>query len=390
VFGFAALKPGTYDLGLAYLGGAEAWRSGHPENVFTWVSTPFLAMLMALATRVAGADALAFAYNLFDTALALGALAVTGAVLRGRLAPWLWWATLFAAALFGPLSSTLWWKQLNLVVLVLAAAGFALLRRGRGGDLAGAGLIALSLSVKPLLVLLPVALLVRAETRRAGVYAIGWTVALEVVAQVFLAWRADNLATLSPLPALANFAAKSLPAADGWACNVQNFSPTSMLCRLADGPVLWNLQRATVLALVAVLGLLLLRALSDHDSRSWELFAGAALLSPMLSPLAWSHYQLLLAPMFLVLVATIPRDAASRPLWLLVGAAFVLSEISWTPIGTIADLARAGWLAPAGSRGYGILLTTASFAQYFLLAAAIRFLGRARPRSPLPLSGRPG
>jgi hypothetical protein len=366
IFGFAAIRPGAYDLGLAYLGGAEAWRSGHPERVFTWISTPFLAMVMALATRAGSSEALAAAFNLFNVGLAAVLIGATWWALRGRLPAWLWWLTLFAALLYAPLSSTLWWKQLNLVALALAAGGFLVIRRGRPGEVAGGALVALSISIKPIAILLPLALLLKPDTRRAGVLSLGWTAALEVVAQAFLAWRAGDPAVLSPLPAISNFAAKSLPSANDWACNVQDFSPTSTLCRLAGGPFWWDLQRLAVLALVFALGLLLLRALRGRGGRSWELFAAACLLSPMLSPLAWSHYQLLLAPMFVVLALGLPRVRAALPRWLLFAAAFLLAEISWTPFGTIL-----GGFAPDGSRLFGVALTAASFAQYFLLAAAL-------------------
>jgi hypothetical protein len=379
VAGFAATRPGTYDLGLAYLGGAEAWASGRPERVFTWISTPFLAMLMAVATRVASAGTLAVAFNVFNVALAIALIAATWWGLRGRLPVRLWWLTLFAAVLFAPLSSTLWWKQLNLLALALAVAGFALLRRDRKADPWAAALIALSISIKPIVILLPLVLLLRADSRRAGLYLVGWTALLEAVAQAFLAWRAHDLAVLSPLPALTNFTAKSLPAANGWACNVQDFSPTSTVCRLTGGPFFWDLQRLAVLAFVLGLAWLLWRALRGFDARTWEMFAAACLLSPMLSPLAWSHYQLLLGPMFVVLVVRLPRTPEALPRWLLLGGAFLLAEISWTPIGTIADLAGLGSLAPPGSRAYGSLLTAAAFAQYFLLTAAILALAPARP-----------
>src|SRR5713226_9286104 len=42
----------TGDFGLAYGGGVEAWASGHPERVTTWFSTPFLALVMAVITRL--------------------------------------------------------------------------------------------------------------------------------------------------------------------------------------------------------------------------------------------------------------------------------------------------------------------------------------------------
>jgi hypothetical protein len=131
---------------------------------------------------------------------------------------------------------------------------------------------------------------------------------------------------------------------------------------------------------VLVLALLVLRSLAGAPGRSWELFAAACLLSPMVSPLAWTHYQLMLAPMFVLLLVRLPRERAALPKWLLLALAYLLAEISWTPVGTIVGLVPgAGQLAPAGSRPYGILLTAATFAQYFLLAAAVRWFFESTP-----------
>jgi len=184
---------------------------------------------------------------------------------------------------------------------------------------------------------------------------------------------------LSPLQALVNFTSKS--DAENSACNVQNFSPTSVLCRLLRGPELWPLQRLAVVALVATLAFLAWRALGDRPVRSWHVLAFAAVLSPMLSPIAWTHYSLLLAPLFLLLAFELPLSREALPTWILAGLAYLLAELSWTPIGTIADVAtRFGLLAPTSLRVYGMLLTAASFAQYFLLAAAIRFFAGGRDR----------
>ena len=369
----ALLFPGALDARLAYLGGAEAWRSGHPENLFTWNQVPFLGLVMALATRVASVDAYATALNLFNIAVAVTLIAAVWARLRGRMDRRLWWATLILAIAFAPLSSTLWWKQLNLVVLALAIAGWELLRRRR--EIGGASLIALSLSIKPLFLLLPLALLLRKDGRRPGFLVLGWTAFFQAVALAFLAWRARDLAVLSPLQALVNFTSKS--DAENSACNVQNFSPTSMLCRLVHGRELWPLQRLAVLAFVAALVFLAWRALGDRPVRSWHVLAFAAVLSPLLSPISWSHYSLLLAPLLLLVAVELTAGRDAAPTWILLGLAYLLAEMSWTPVGTIADVAtRLGLLAPTSLRVYGILLTGASFAQYFLLVAAIRFFDR--------------
>src|SRR5829696_3137260 len=42
----------TWDVGLAYQGGQAAWATGHPEDVATWISTPFLGATMAIVTRL--------------------------------------------------------------------------------------------------------------------------------------------------------------------------------------------------------------------------------------------------------------------------------------------------------------------------------------------------
>ena len=50
--------------------------------------------------------------------------------------------------------STVWWKQFNVIALVLAAAGFDLMRHERRRP--AAALIGLSVAIKPLALLLPV------------------------------------------------------------------------------------------------------------------------------------------------------------------------------------------------------------------------------------------
>ena len=390
MFGFAATRPGSFDLHLNYLGGAEAWRSGHPETLYTWLSTPFLGLLMALLSRAGSEASVTGPYNLGQVAVAMALIAVAWWRLRGVLAPGRWWLTLLAAVLFAPLSSVLWWKQVNLYALAPAVLGFELLRRGKPADVAGGALLGLSLNIKPFAILLPLAMLFKPGARRGALLTLGWTAAIEALAQAFLAWRAGDVRVLWPLTALATFGQKSAPQLNGWACNVQDFSPTAILCRLAGGPVDWDLQRLAVLAFLAGVAALLWWALSAYEGLSWELFAAACLVSPMLNPLGWSHYQLALAPMFVVVAARLRGAREALPRWVLLAAAYLLCEVSLTPYGTIL-----GSLAPAGSRPYGMALTAASFAQYFLLAAAVLTLaGRGRrvsePRSQAVLAENAG
>ncbi len=154
----------TYDAGLAYVGGQVAWASGHPERWFSWTGTPFFAAVMGLVStpgkRCIRCQALDGAERRpghrrgrrGPPAPSLPALARV--VVGARV----------ALLTFGPILSSVWWKQINVVCIVLALGGFELLRRGR--EHAGAGVIALSLALKPLAILLPLVLLVRRETRR--------------------------------------------------------------------------------------------------------------------------------------------------------------------------------------------------------------------------------
>jgi hypothetical protein len=379
---YAAEMPGSYDIGLAYMGGSEAFRTGHPEGLDTWIGTPFLAMVMAFVSRVATVDQAAIAYNIFDIAVTAALIAIAWAALRGRVGTPVWWVVLFGAVIYAPLTSTLWWKQFNLVVLALALSGFALIRSRRTwGDAAGSALIGLSISIKPVVFLLPLVLLVRRDTRRSGLYSLGWIAVLQGIAQVFLADRAQDLQTLSPLAALANFSLKSQPQITNWACNYQNFSPTSTLCRLVGSGDHWDLQRVAVFVIVLFFALVLLYALAGAPGRSWEFFAAACLLSPMFSPLAWTHYQLLLAPMILLLAIQLPRDRGAIRQWVLLGIGYLLAELTWTPIGTVADLAGGYRLLGSGLPFIeGILLTAAQFSQYFVLAAAAAWFLTRRSR----------
>src|SRR5260370_4144795 len=107
----------TADFGLAYQGGVEAWASGHPERVSTWFSTPFLAFVMAvisrLTTEVVGAH-LFLAVNV----LLWGELLVpVWSQLHVRFPSLWWWGTLVAAAVFSPGISTIFWLNFNLIVV---------------------------------------------------------------------------------------------------------------------------------------------------------------------------------------------------------------------------------------------------------------------------------
>lgn len=372
--------PRTYDVGLAYQGGQVAWRTGHPESLSTWISTPFLAMVMALVSQVMTAKTAATLDTVINCALFLAAATVTWTALRGRVAVWFWWITLLAFVIYAPIASSIFWIQFNIIALALAAVGYLL--SGRWPWLAGL-LVALSIGIKPLVVLLPVALLWRKETRRSGVWSLVWGSVLLGASQVFLAARAHDWHTLSPLTQLSSFADRSLPNTRGWVCNPQNYSPQSLWCRLS-GTDYWSIKRLLVTIAVLAVTLLAAHLISRRPGRSWLMFAFACLLSPMLSPIAWSHYQILLAPMFLVLAYEYVTAGADLVDWAALAAAYALAELTLQPLGTAPGLLLHLLTGRPETGALALnVYTVAALAQFVLLAAAFIWFARTRA-SPNP------
>jgi Glycosyltransferase family 87 len=362
-----------YDVGLAYLAGERAWTTGHPEDVETWISTPFLGMVMAISSRVVDLGTAVKGLTFLNLALALGLTAAVWARLRNELPFVWWWSTLAGAVLFAPLISSVWWKQFNVVAFVLAVAAFALVRSGR--DVLGGATIALSLSVKPLLLLLPLALLLRRDTRRSGLWSIVWIAVLLVIAQVFLAVRAGSVSALSPIPTAKAFSERTKPE-NIWPCHTENFAPGSLLCRLAGGEY-WSYERVVILLTVTLFAALAYDSIRHRPGTSWSAFAFASLLSPMISPIAWSHYQLLLAPMLLLLAREFVVFGARVPLWGSLAASFVLTELIWRPYGTLPGTVNEFLTGRTETLGASFaVMSISQFAQYLLfLTALVWFTG---------------
>lgn len=315
----------TADFGLAYHGGVEAWASGHPERVFSWFSTPFLALVMALVTRVISEQSGAHVFLGLNLLLWAALLLAVWNRLDGRVPPPWWWGTLIAAAVSSPGISSIFWLTFNLIAFGLALGGFVLV--GRHDRLAGL-LIGASLAIKPILLLVPLALLLRRESRFAGVWSIGAAAALSMGGLVFLAWRAGDWSAADPFAYIAAFAAKGRgPLA---ACVVQNYSPVAFLCRL--GIPSTTVVTFAIVAGVGLVGWLLAQRLHN----GWELFAAACLLSPMVGPLEWASYQLLFAPLMLLLAYQFWAERAPARMWVYLAAAFVMTEMVWDPFESLA------------------------------------------------------
>jgi hypothetical protein len=359
---------GTLDLGLAYTGGQVALATGHPEHLNTWISLPFLGAVMAIVTRLMSVQSAADLLNVLNLVLAVSTVAVVLVRLRAMLSPLWWWLAAFGMVTFGPLLSTVWWKQFNLISLVGALAGFYLIRARH--TVKGSGLIGLSIAIKPLAVLLPFVLLARRETRRAGVLTLGWVVALSMLAQGFMATRAGNLATLNVFPVLRNFTEKS-KLGNILACHPENFAPGSLLCRLAGGQN-ENLQHVVVWAAIALLGAWVVDALRGRSMVSWDVFAFTCAMSTMVSPIAWSHYQLMLAPLFVLLFVRFVTEGASVSTWSGLIAAFVLASLMWQPFGSSIGAVRTLIDGSAQTqRALFSIAAVAQFAQYVLIMTGV-------------------
>ena len=370
-----------FDIGLAYMGGETAWDTGRPEELETWISTPFLGMVMALVSRAVDLPTAVTGMTILNLGLAVSLIAAIWTRLRHELSPRWWWTTLAGAVLFAPLLSSIWWKQLNVVALSLAVVGFSLLRSGR--DVLGAAMTALSLAVKPIFVLLPLALLLRKETRKSGLWALVWIAIFIGGAQAFLAVRAGTPSALSPLPMIEALSERSQPE-NVWACHTENFAPGSLLCRLAGGRY-WTQERVLVLLMVILFAALAHDSIRHRGGKSWSVFAFASLLSPLISPIAWSHYQLLLAPMLVVLVCEFVRRGASLALWGSLAASFALTELVWRPYGTLPGTVNRHLAdKPETPEALFAVMSVAQFAQYLLFFTAVLWFATHQRAGPGP------
>jgi hypothetical protein len=137
---------------------------------------------------------------------------------------------------------------------------------------------------------------------------------------------------------------------------IENYSPTALLCRFG----IPSSAALTIFINVAVVvaGWLLVRRLRQEQDMRWELFAVAALLSPMVGPIGWAHYQVLLAPAMLLLAYQFWAERAPWFLWSNLAVVFLMTMVIWDPLESLLNV-------PV------ILLvmsyTLGQFAQYFLL-----------------------
>jgi hypothetical protein len=385
--------PDPWDTGLAYTAGQVAWATGHPEHVITWISTPFLGVVFAVLSQLFGVRTVADLVTVANAVVWVGASAVVLRRLRSALSTVWWWVLAFGLIIFPPMVSSVGFKQFNAIVLVLAAAGYAWLRQGRSAR--GAAAIGLSIAIKPMVVLLPVVLLARRSTRRAGMVAIAWAVGLNLAGQAFMAARAHSLATLDPLIPVRNFLDRTQP--NVFTCLPSNFSPVAFVCRMGAAGALRDeaFQRAAALGLVALIVMWAIDALRDRGPCSWEVFAFVCPVSVMLGTVEWTHYQIMLAPLLVLLLVRFVQSGARVSEWAGLAGAFALtcviaSPYHGSPYASIFTVVR-GTFGSVGTPPEPVFVEAlAQFAQYLVLLTGILwFFRRRRSIQHGPLAAEP-
>src|SRR5207248_10096368 len=165
------------------------------------------------------------------------------------------------------------------------------------------------------------------------------------------------------------------------------FSPGSLLCRsIGVGLSYWTLQRIAVWCGLLLLGAWVVRSLRGRSILSWESFAFTCALSAMASPIEWSHYQVMLAPLFLLLLLRFVREGASFGEWAGLALAFVLASLIWEPYGTLAGTiqritggARETYYVLSGAPGLTFQEGVSQFRQYILVVGgALGYMSRRR------------
>ena len=100
----------------------------------------------------------------------------------------------------------------------------------------------------------------------------------------------------------------------------------------------------------------------------------------MVTPFEWNHYQIMLAPLFFLLLFRFVREGAPVSAWSGLAVAFVLASLLWVPYGTIAGGARHLLSGVTESHVQLTFLAGISqFAQYVLIVTGVFwYIGRRR------------
>jgi hypothetical protein len=207
-----------------------------------------------------------------------------------------------------------------------------------------------------------------------GVLSVVWVVGLDVVAQALLATRAhDHLADLNPWIGVHNFLHKTGP--NVATCLALNYSPTSMLCRAAGTAAHWNVLRLGAVAGVALLALWIGGTVRLRRELVWEMFAFTCALSVMVSPVEWTHYQIVLAPLFLLLLVRFGSEGATPAQWAGLLIAYALTWPVWQPYVSLTTNLQ-GIFSHQSFHEPTMFEGVDEFAQYVLVITGVLWYGR--------------
>jgi hypothetical protein len=201
---------------------------------------------------------------------------------------------------------------------------------------------------------------------------------LSLFAQAFLAVRAGDAAVLSPLPNIQNFQGK----AEHWVFSQENFSPRGLFCRLATQPQEPPLTRAAASLMVLLLVLVANHVLRNEEGRSWTVFGFACLLSPMVGPIAWAHYQLLELPLLLVVALEFLDSGAGWRWWALLLTTVALSDLLLRPLDDSVPGAIGSLFTGRHETLHDLwaVMAVSQFGQYVLYGTALAWFAKRTTR----------
>ncbi|MEA2148070.1 MAG: hypothetical protein QOG59_3657, partial [Solirubrobacteraceae bacterium] len=170
-----------------------------------------------------------------------------------------------------------------------------------------------------------------------------------------------------------------------------NFAPVALICRVtSNGPLShWVLQRVVAYGGVLLLGAWVLDALRGQRATAWDVFSFTCALSVMLSSVMWTHYQIVLAPLFLLLLVRFSAEGTGIGPAAGLLAAYGLASLIWAPLrgspygSTIAAL-HAALGRPVAAHEPVTVEALAQFAQYLLVVTGVIWYSRRRETQTRP------
>jgi hypothetical protein len=90
----------------------------------------------------------------------------------------------------------------------------------------------------------------------------------------------------------------------------------------------------------------------------------------------WSHYEVMLAPLFVLLIVRFTTERTEAIFWVALAAAFVLASLMWTPYGTLTDVVHFRIPTEAPGNPHPLITNLAQYSQYVLVLTAMLWYRR--------------